>query len=1261
MLERRRCRGRGRQSRRRGVGVVARAVERRRPRGARGRDGRAARRRRRRRRRAEPRGDGDGGRGRARGRRRLRRGLRGAGREPCGVGAPPASCGDCAAGSVGAWAPSASACWAADDDCGGACGGACAPCGLGEACASDADCAWEACEAGACVEPRKACFGGCGGRGACVVLDVLEGFARTDAACYAGDSWCDAACLCDAGFYGAACEFGADDYAAAVNVTRHVAAAAVAYVGLTDRGDVAANAAAALRAAAFRPCAALDAGAVGDLVAAADAVAARVDIDRRFWTSRPNFDTLELGQIDVAAAARAHGLANATSGVDLLGAVGDLRVGVLACAATDGATVARSTMAGLLDVLDDATRYVAVAAASAASPGGFELAIADAAADAAKFGDRGARAALALPDAASLPSPAGVSLVASVADVWRGGTAASLALTTAVSRVDLDGGRRRLRGSPGARGVAAGSSGAATAPTLILKNGRLDCAAAGRYANTTWPSVYLDCGNGSAAAVDVNVTDVGGDACLARTGTQPWAATACAAAGPAGGANVTCACDVAGALDVAGAAGAASRGRARGGGDVDGERPASTCSSRSPRAAASRRPRARGDRLPVQEQRRLLEASRRDAVLEGWAGAWLRAVWEGHTHVSFVTTRRPDEPRTTRAAGLLVDWLAAYAVAGLCYRLLVFPGGPACGDSDGDRAGCLRLDRPAGGRRCFYEASSRRCYDRAPTADDAYLPPALVAVALVAVAALVPLAEAWDWFYERYLTVAVPEGSPPSRGRRSTREPRPGRVARAARVAPDAEAAEARAPAAPAAAAGRDQPSWREKRGGGGERGGAKRGGGVGLSLHNPVAAPAPASALEAACVEVQDALRDLERGAWLGGLDYAARHRLREGLRRCLRRTRAKLCADWACHAPDALVRRCYWRLLVAHGEAEAWGRVLERCGSAREAELQLLEFCHLERLDARRLALYRKVHGDTARPYGQRRARAPRTLDAVVLAWVAVAAACGAAAALLLRAVVATRAAHGHRAVRSWFRIAMLGRVVTLCFLDPLSLLVFRVLLPGALACAEFNHLLRSEKSRRALLGRRAAGLRGYPGGLATAFDQLAPAAHRRAVNAAFCDDSLRWRAGPLARALDEEHASDPAWAGYLGAALAALLALPEPLQDVVVREAAVLACVGAARCLRARGLGSLAAFAAVLLGSLGALALGFFALERWRRRGDDPELAADGEHDQTYEQYLAAVIIARQAREATLQTAERRFLRFKRKGAPAPAPAPAVEPAR
>jgi len=210
-------------------------------------------------------------------------------------------------------------------------------------------------------------------------------------------------------------------------------------------------------------------------------------------------------------------------------------------------------------------------------------------------------------------------------------------------------------------------------------------------------------------------------------------------------------------------------------------------------------------------------------------------------------------------------------------------------------------------------------------------------------------------------------------------------------------------------------------------------------------------------------------------------------------------------------------------------------------------------------------------------------------------------------------------------------------------------------------FPRRLRSEKSRRALLGRRAAGLRGYPGGLATAFDQLAPAAHRRAVNAAFRDDSLRWRAGPLARALDEEHASDPAWAGYLGAALAALLALPEPLQDVVVREAAVLACVGAARCLRrARGLGSLAAFAAVLLGSLGALALGFFALERWRRRGDDPELAADGEHDQTYEQYLAAVIIARQAREATLQTAERRFLRFKKKGAPAPAPAPAVEPA-
>ena len=39
--------------------------------------------------------------------------------------------------------------------------------------------------------------------------------------------------------------------------------------------------------------------------------------------------------------------------MDLLGAVGDLRVGVLACAATDGAAVARSTMAGLLDVLDD--------------------------------------------------------------------------------------------------------------------------------------------------------------------------------------------------------------------------------------------------------------------------------------------------------------------------------------------------------------------------------------------------------------------------------------------------------------------------------------------------------------------------------------------------------------------------------------------------------------------------------------------------------------------------------------------------------------------------------------------------------------------------------------------------------------------------------------------------------------------------------------------------------------------------------------------
>jgi len=354
-----------------------------------------------------------------------------------------------------------------------------------------------------------------------------------------------------------------------------------------------------------------------------------------------------------------------------------------------------------------------------------------------------------------------VSLVASVADVWRGGTAASLALTTAVSRVDLDGGRRRLRGSPGARGVAAGSSGAVdgggagaaggpyvvrlrrlktTAPTLLLKNGRLDCAAAGRYANTTWPSVYLDCGNGSAAAVDVNVTDVGADACLARTGTQPWGAAACAAAGPAGGANVTCACDVAGALDVAGAAGAALAWAARAAatGDLDGERLgfnvllalavyAATCgaccclalwgchedaatapedraaaAARADARASTRRPRARGDRLPVQEQRRLLEASRRDAVLEGWAGAWLRAVWEGHAHVSFVTTRRPDEPRTTRAAGLLVDWLAAYAVAGLCYRLLVFPGGPACGDSDGDRAGCLRLDRPGGGRRCFY-------------------------------------------------------------------------------------------------------------------------------------------------------------------------------------------------------------------------------------------------------------------------------------------------------------------------------------------------------------------------------------------------------------------------------------------------------------------------------------------------------------------------------------------------------------------------------
>ncbi|KAH8098159.1 hypothetical protein JL720_1087 [Aureococcus anophagefferens] len=812
-----------------------------------------------------------------------------------------------------------------------------------------------------------------------------------------------------------------DDLAALAAVTGALLDAAV---GAGDAPSLAAMATAAAAALA-------GAGACGAACAALGASpAASARRRRAAATARPG------------RRGRARGLANATSGVDLLGAVGDLRVGVLACAATDGATVARSTMAGLLD----ATR--AVAAASAASPGGFELAIADAAADAAKFGDR---------------APARRS-------------------------------RCRTRRRPVARG---------------------------------------------------------------RAGRAP-----------------------------------------------------------------TRRPRARGDRLPVQEQRRLLEASRRDAVLEGWAGAWLRAVWEGHTHVSFVTTRRPDEPRTTRAAGLLVDWLAAYAVAGLCYRLLVFPGGPACGDSDGDRAGCLRLDRPAGGRRCFYEASSRRCYDRAPTADDAYLPPALVAVALVAVAALVPLAEAWDWFYERYLTVAVPGLAAVARPAVHARAAARPRRARGARRARRGGGGGARA-AAPAAAAGRDQPSWREKRGGGGERGGAKRGGGVGLSLHNPVAAPAPASALEAACVvrhdvaraaaaspaaralavgrvwpcalavlarhqEVQDALRDLERGAWLGGLDYAARHRLREGLRR----TRAKLCADWACHAPDALVRRCYWRLLVAHGEAEAWGRVLERCGSAREAELQLLEFCHLERLDARRLALYRKVHGDTARPYGQRRARAPRTLDAVVLAWVAVAAACGAAAALLLRAVVA-RAAHGHRAVRSWFRIAMLGRVVTLCFLDPLSLLVFRVLLPGALACAEFNHLLRSEKSRRA--PRRRAAACGLPRGLATAFDQLAPAAHRRAVNAAFRDDSLR-----------------------------------------------------------------LAAFAAVLLGSLGALALGFFALERWRRRGDDPELAADGEHDQTYEQYLAAVIIARQAREATLQTAERRFLRFKKKGAPAPAPAPAAEPA-
>ena len=426
---------------------------------------------------------------------------------------------------------------------------------------------------------------------------------------------------------------------------------------------------------------------------------------------------------------------------------------------------------------------------------------------------------------------------------------------------------------------------------------------------------------------------------------------------------------------------------------------------------------------------------------------------------------------------------------------------------------------------------------------------------------------------------------------------------------------------------------------------------------------------------ELADARADLDGRAWLADLGRDDRARVRRGLERAAR----DLVARWRATDPDALARRAYRNALATYARAERWHGALEGCGDRREAELLFLEFTHLEKLDARTKLIYAKVHGDGEDHGGAAPASSPAARAA---AWAALAAFMAFLAFVVLSQALSMREAQGARIVRQWFRMVLFSRALSVWFFEPISLLVFRVLLPGVLTPRVNQHegdparfyafpyrtpllehathvlchrpeaegkkvadrvrfasmagtvTLGTTKTRRALLARHEAVLRGYPGGLLTHFEQLAPSS--RNANRAFRGDSLRWRAPALARSFDEATYRDPAWARASMMVLVPLLLLPECFQDVVVEEAIVLAILSCAPFLAVPAPGVVGLF--VVYGIfLGLVALAVAAPWRYCCPREPPEEAAD----QTYEEYSAAVIVSRHAIEHATRVAGDRLL--------------------